>query len=74
MRRSTSLAGRCTEREIGKAREVIVVSTGLSQMAVFLEQNMICDGALVTGPVPGVIVDVKGALIGPRGSFMALLR
>lgn len=51
-----------------------MVSTGLSQMAVFFEQNMICDGVLVTGPVPGAIVDIKGAFIGPGESFMALLR
>ena len=47
---------------------------GLSQMAVVFEQKMICDGVLVTGPVPEAIVDIEGAFIGSGGSFMALLR
>ena len=35
---------------------------GLSQMTVDLEQNMICDGVTVTGPVPAVGVDIGGSL------------
>lgn len=36
--------------------------------------NRLSNGVLVTGPVPGAIVDIKGAFIGPGESFMALLR
>lgn len=51
-----------------------MVFIGLSQMAVESEQKMICDGAPVTGPVPGAIADIESAFIGSGDHFVALLR
>ena len=62
MHLSTSLVEPCIEKAIGKEREAIVDFIGLSQMTVDLEQKMICDGVLVTGPVPAVSADIGGSL------------